>query len=267
MISGVSSYSSYSSYSSTLASSARNNTANSTAASCSGGPAKAQEKLFSILDSNGDGSVAKEELDSALSAAKDSDSSLSIDIDELFSQLDANSDGSIDKEETAALAPPPPQGGPHGPGGAKPEELFGQLDSDGDGSIGLAELSSALGVSSDDSDLATLFGELDSDADGVLSAQETAALAPPPPPPPAQMSSAESEELFSAIDSDSDGSISKDELSSLFEALTSSDKSSSTNASASNDSGYADMVASLLKQYSESASNSSKIGSQLSLTA
>ena len=128
MISGVSSYSSYSSYSSTLASSARNNTANSTAASCSGGPAKAQEKLFSILDSDGNGSVAKEELDSALSAAKESDSSLTIDIDELFSQLDANSDGSIDKEETAALAPPPPHRGPGGTGGANPEELFGQLD-------------------------------------------------------------------------------------------------------------------------------------------
>lgn len=263
MISGVSSYSSYSSYSSTLASSARNNTASTAAASCSGGPAKAQEKLFSILDSNGDGSVAKEELDSALTAAKDSDSSLSIDIDELFSQLDANSDGNIDKEETAALAPPPPHGGP---GGAKPEELFSQLDSDGDGSVGLAELSSALGVSSDDSDLASLFGELDGDADGVLSAQETAALAPPPPPPPAQMSSADSEELFSAIDSGSAGSISKDELSSLFEALTSSD-TRSTNASASNASGYTEMVASLLKQYSESASYSSKIGSQLSLTA
>ena len=81
------------------------------------------------------------------------------------------------------------------------------------------------------------------------------------------MSSADSEELFSAIDSDSDGSISKDELSSLFEALTSSDKNNSASTRASNDSGYADMVASLLKQYSESASNSSKIGSQLSLTA
>ena len=81
------------------------------------------------------------------------------------------------------------------------------------------------------------------------------------------MSSEDSEELFSAIDSDSDGSISKDELSSLFEALTSSDKSNSANTRASNDSGYADMVASLLKQYSESASYTSKIGSQLSLTA
>lgn len=89
-------------------------------------------------------------------------------------------------------------------------------------------------------------------------------LAPPQPPPPAQISSADSEELFSAIDSD--GSISKDELSSLFEALTSSD-TRSTNASASNDSGYADRVASLLKQYNESASYTSKIGSQLSLTA
>jgi len=55
--------------------------------------------------------------------------------------------------------------------------------------------------------------------------------------------------------------------SSLFEALTSSDKSNSASTRASNDSGYADMVASLLKQYSENTSYTSKIGSQLSLTA
>lgn len=107
MISGVSSYSSYSSYSSTLASSARNSTANSTAASCSGGPAKAQEKLFSILDSDGNGSVAKEELDSALSAAKDSDSSLTIDIDELFSQLMPTATAASIKKK------PPPWRRPH----------------------------------------------------------------------------------------------------------------------------------------------------------
>lgn len=78
------------------------------------------------------------------------------------------------------------------------------------------------------------------------------------------MSSADTEELFSAIDSDSDGSISKDELGSLFEALSSSDK---RNSAASNDSGYADRVASRLKQYSESASYTSQLGSQLSLSA
>jgi Ca2+-binding EF-hand superfamily protein len=269
MISGVSSYSGYSSYSSTLASTQRNSTANSAAAGCAAGPAKVQEKLFSILDANGDGSVAKDELNTALTAAKDSDSSLTIDIEELFSQLDANADGSIDKQETAALAPPPPHGGHGGPGGPNPEEQFSQLDSDGNGSVALTELSSALGVSSDSSELTSLFGELDSEADGVLSAQETAALAPPPPPPPAQLQAEDSEQLFSALDSDSNGSISKDELGSLFDALSSSDKNSnqSGDSSTAANSGYADLMASLLKQYSENVSYSSKLGSQISLSA
>ena len=86
--------------------------------------------------------------------------------------------------------------------------------------MGLAELSSALGASSE---LSNLFGELDSD---------------------------------------SNGSISKDELGSLLDSLTNSDKSSTVA-----NSGYADLVASLLKQYSENVSYSSTLGSQISLSA
>lgn len=49
------------------------------------------------------GSVGKGELGSAFTAAQESDSSLTIDIDELLSQLDANGDGSLDQDELASL--------------------------------------------------------------------------------------------------------------------------------------------------------------------
>lgn len=49
------------------------------------------------------GSVGKGELGSAFTAAQESDSSLTIDIDELLSQLDANGDGSLDQDELGSL--------------------------------------------------------------------------------------------------------------------------------------------------------------------
>ncbi|WP_052659270.1 XopAW family type III secretion system calcium-binding effector [Pseudomonas sp. LFM046] len=224
MISGVGSYSSYS-----YASSSTQARPQGCGAS---GQNKAQEKLFSLLDANGDGSVAKDELSTALDTAKESDSSLEIDLDELFSQLDANSDGSIDFDETAALAPPPPpQGGPN------PEEMFASIDSDGDGVLGLEELTSAIGTDSG-LDVDALFGELDSDGDGSLNQDEAAALAPPPPPPgqgPDGMQFGQSEESTGSSD----------------------------------DQGYGRLVAALLKQYEAGAAGygSSRVGSQLSLSA
>ncbi len=115
MISGVGSYSSYS-----YASSSTPARPQGCGAS---GQNKPQEKLFSLLDANSDGSVAKDELATALESSKENDSSLEIDLDELFSQLDANSDGAIDLDETAVLAPPPPPPG-QGPEGVQ----FGQSE-------------------------------------------------------------------------------------------------------------------------------------------
>ncbi|WP_435635406.1 XopAW family type III secretion system calcium-binding effector [Pseudomonas solani] len=143
MISGVSGYSGYSSYSSYSSALSSKSTAssNSSSGGCASGQSKLQEKLFSLLDSNGDGSVAKDELSTALANAKESDSGITLDIDELFAQLDANSDGSIDLDETAALTPPPPPP-PAGGFGGDSEELFSALDADGDGSISQDELGS-----------------------------------------------------------------------------------------------------------------------------
>lgn len=227
MISGVGSYSIYGSYSyatSSALSSARSQGCGASREN------NAQEKLFSLLDANDDGSVAKDELATALEAAKENDSGLEIDLDELFSQLDANSDGGIDLNETAALAPPPPHGGPN------PEELFSSIDTDGDGVLGLEELTSAIGTDSG-LDVDALFGELDTDGDGNLSQEETAALAPPPPPPgqgPEGMEFGQSDESAGAAD----------------------------------DQGYGRLVAALLKQYEAGAGySSSRVGSQLSLSA
>lgn len=242
MISGVSSsYSSYAVYSST-----QRGAPPST--NCAGGPGKMQEKLFSLLDSNSDGSVAKDELATALTAAKESDSSLTIDIDELFSQLDANGDGSLDTQETAALAPPPPRG-------PNPEEMFAKLDANADGSIDAEELSALPAPPGTDS--SALLAELDSDGDGALNLDELSAMAPPPPPP--TRNAASSDELYA----DSSGSISQDELSSLLEAVA-QQTPSRTGGQDDTDSG---LIAKLLKQYQDGASYRTSVGSQVNISA
>lgn len=256
MISGVSSYSSYS-YSSTLASTQRSNSVSNDGGSV-GGPAKIQEKLFSILDGNGDGSVAKDELNSALTSAKENDSSLTIDIDELFSQLDANGDGSLDSQETAAIAPPPP-GGRGAPQGSNPEEMFAQLDSNSDGSIDLDELTALAEQAA--TDVSSLFSALDSDGDGGLNIDEMSALAPPPPPPPPQ-SQSNNEELFNQLQADSGTGISLDELSSLLDSVAQAPGKRVTEEE--NDS---TLITKLLKQYQSNANYQTSIGSQLDLSA
>lgn len=241
MISGVSSYSGYA-YSSTYASTQRS-TASS--GSCAGGPAKMQEKLFSLLDSDGNGSVAKEELSSVLSAAKESDSSLTIDIDELFSQLDANGDGNLDSDEVAALAPPPPPP----PGGPNLEEMFSQLDANGDGIIDSDELAALSGDGSVDT--SALLSELDNDGDGGLNLEELSALAPPPPPPGGMP--------FELAQS-SDGSDSET-LDTLLDAVAQRPSRNEVEPQVS------EMITKLLQRYQSSLSDTTSLGSQLSLSA
>ena len=255
MISGVSNYSSYS-YSSTLASTQRSNPV-SNGGNGAADPAKIQEKLFSILDGNGDGSVAKDELNSALTSAKESDSSLTIDIDELFSQLDANGDGSLDSQETAAMAPPPPsgRGGPRGP---NPEEMFAQLDSNSDGSIDLDELTAL--AEQAETDVSSLFSALDSDGDGGLNIDEMSALAPPPPPPPQSQSN--NGELFNQLQADSGTGIRLDKLSSLLDSVA-----QAPGKRVNEEESDSALITKLLKQYQSNASYQTSIGSQLDLSA
>ncbi len=123
-----------------------------------------QEEMFKKVDTNGDGSISKEEF-SQLSNSGESQGGL--DAESMFTSLDADNDGAINRLESdasiARLAQQMesrgagPQGQPPGPppsGGSglsgKTEEsanastIFDEMDTNQDGTVSLAELTAAL---------------------------------------------------------------------------------------------------------------------------
>ncbi|RMR25873.1 Calcium-binding protein [Pseudomonas amygdali pv. ulmi] len=201
MINGISS--SFSSYTS------------STSGTASTNSKKFQEELLAKLDTDGDGSIGKDELSSALSS--DSKDGITVSLSKAFSDLDSNDDDSLDADELAAMTPPPP---PMQSVDEQAEDLLGSLDSDGDGAISSDELTTGLSNAGSTANSNQVFDALDTDEDGTVSLEElVAGMQPQQPPagmPPAQMStsgSTDSANLFSTLDSDSNDSISASELS------------------------------------------------------
>ncbi|EGH73511.1 XopAW family type III secretion system calcium-binding effector [Pseudomonas syringae] len=202
MISGISS--SFSSYTS------------STSATSSTSNKKFQEELLAKLDTDGDGSIAKNELSSALSS--NSKDGVTVSLSKAFSDLDSNDDDSLDADELAAMTPPPPP--PMQSVDEQAEDLLGALDSDGDGAISSDELTTGLSNTGSTTNSNQVFDALDTDEDGTVSLEELVA-GMQPQQPSAGMSSAqvstssatESTSLFSTLDSNSDDSISASELS------------------------------------------------------
>ncbi|WP_057458072.1 XopAW family type III secretion system calcium-binding effector [Pseudomonas syringae] len=199
MISGISS--SFSSYTS------------STSATSSTSNKKFQEELLAKLDTDGDGSIGKNELSSALSS--NSKDGVTVSLSKAFSDLDSNDDDSLDADELAAMTPPPPRSVDE-----QAEDLLGALDSDGDGAISSDELTTGLSNTGSTTNSNQVFDALDTDEDGTVSLEELVA-GMQPQQPSAGMSSAqvstssatESTSLFSTLDSNSDDSISASELS------------------------------------------------------
>lgn len=204
---------------------------------------------FSSLDGNSDGGVSLDELQEGGpklgSAAKDAEHA-----EKVFSAMDTDGDGSVTETEKTAFddqmeaqrsamqflaqqfgseqsgsserpAGPPP-GGPPPPGGADSlpsnEDIFAATDSDDDGSITLAEFSDSDGADAlSDDQLSELFSAIDGDGDGEISAAESDEFltdlrsevasasssgrpegpppggrgGPPPPPPPSDESDSE----------------------------------------------------------------------------
>lgn len=185
-----------------------------------------QKELLSKLDTNSDGSVDQDELDSALS--QKSDDGLLVSLSKNFADLDSDESGSLSSEEMAAMAPPPLPPRDQAPETELADALISALDTDGDGAIGSDELSTGLTSAGSSADSSEIFSALDKNEDGVVSQDELAASLAPPPPPPQQ---AADEALFSQLDTDSDGSISASELSSALQASEST-SSTSTDTSA-----------------------------------
>jgi Ca2+-binding EF-hand superfamily protein len=166
---------------------------------------QARQALFNKIDTNGDGSIDKTEMQAV---AKNQSSTA----DGLFSQMDTDEDGLISKTEAEAamaqLEQQMKQQGFPGMNGTPPsaDDLFSSLDTNRDGTIDKSEITAALGQSSSDAD--KLFSIIDTNSDNAISADEfTAALksaAPPMGPPPGNP--------FASVDTNQDGTIDKTEM-------------------------------------------------------
>jgi Ca2+-binding EF-hand superfamily protein len=166
MITGISGSSSYSSYVSTNSSTG-----------ATGNSKKFADELLKKLDTNGDGSIGKDELSSALSS--DSQDGITVSLSKAFGDLDSDGDDSLNADELAAMTPPPPMQMDAGSAADEAQDLISALDSDGDGSVSSDELTSALSSTNSSTDSSQVFDALDTNQDGTVSIDElTAAITP-----------------------------------------------------------------------------------------
>lgn len=194
--------------------------------------AERQQKLFSKIDTDGDGSVTKAELTShftsgTMSTLLNAQETSGADIaDKIMGDADADGDGALTAAEFAA-APKGGPGGAHGPGGAggpppggpppgsmggmggtedassAASDLLSGLDTNGDGVLSAEELAAAFGSTTDASDAGSASGSKDATAQTASASQTLKdAIAA----------------LIGEGDQNDDGSLNADELTSLFQA-------------------------------------------------
>lgn len=221
-----------------------------------------QQKIFSSIDSDGNGSITKTELESAVTKAGGTTGQA----DALYSQLDPNDTGSVSESQFSANMPVPmlsPQmmsqlisyqsgdgsdsaGSVGGIGGGNPgaqiaSDLFSSIDTDGDGSITKSELESAVtsaGGTTDEAD--ALYAKLDPDNTGSVRESTFAQDLQPPPSSSSDSDTSSDGSTDGASATASSTSIPSsgdtaalDALKALIEALESSNPDSSTADSSS----------------------------------
>jgi Ca2+-binding EF-hand superfamily protein len=236
-------------------------TANSSVTPAAQGLSSANDvaTIFKDADTDGDGSVSKEEFSalfqqlqtlskSALLSAQEQQST----VNSIFSKVDSDGSGGISLAELASAAPDVPKGPP--PGGPPPRgdgiaDLLSSLDTDGDGSVSKSELEAAFknAGAADNTKADDIFAKLDADGNGQVTQSEIASAAPkghhhhhggPPPVDTSDASSDDTTSLFKSLDTNSDGSVSKDELQAMmdkiksFTALLTSQESAKASTSA-----------------------------------
>jgi Ca2+-binding EF-hand superfamily protein len=146
-----------------------------------GGRSKAAaDELFSKLDTDGDGSVSKSELEAAfqsIAAADGSDTTTATQqADDLFAKLDADGSGAVSQSETEQAmrphghhhGPPPPPSSGAGGDAASSDDVFSSLDANGDGVISKDEFEAATGQSTAASSATATTGSSD-DSDPTAS--------------------------------------------------------------------------------------------------
>ncbi|AGW12485.1 EF-hand domain-containing protein [Megalodesulfovibrio gigas] len=192
--------------------------------------APSAEELFAATDADGDGSITKAELTSALESRAKTGGANGPDADELFSQLDTDGDGLVTEQEHAdaleAMAQKLEQKANmtmiamQQQATASAAELFASTDADSDGSITKEELLSALldrNPNATEEEADELFAKLDGDGDGLVTEQEhTDALAGKGGQPAGAQgsgaASAEEEEEYEEADLNQDGVVTLEEM-------------------------------------------------------
>ncbi|WP_244598517.1 EF-hand domain-containing protein [Rhizobium tubonense] len=164
-----------------------------------------QADMISAIDTNGDGSISKQEFVAARPSNVSEDQASS-----LFSSFDSDNTGSLTEAQLAEAMqshnPPPPPG-------AKPSDddlskTFSSMDKDGDGGVSEAEFIAARPSDVSEDQATILFKSLDTAGAGSLTeAQFATAMKSqtPPAPPPMQLS-----DFASLYSSNYDDSTSKE---------------------------------------------------------
>jgi len=142
-----------------------------------------QEKLFTKLDADGNGSIDKSELSDFMSFVASAQGTQASDSSQLFSKLDTDGDGAVSQSELADGA----------------RSLFQQLRSQ--------MMSASSGTSQppavDQSRMDDLFSKMDANGDGSVSKDELGSFlsANPPPAPPEGGHGRHGGRLFAKLDS------------------------------------------------------------------
>lgn len=160
--------------------------------------------LFSKIDSDGSGSVTREEfvngapkdvsseMAGQLFDALDSSGSGSLsesDILSAFEQLDSQMQGALIQEQGQGSRPQPP----------KPEDVFNQADSDGDGTVTREEFIANRPDEVSEEQAGSMFDQLDSEGTGSLSKEDFIAAMEANQPEPPPMASSQGTQLSQSL--------------------------------------------------------------------
>jgi Ca2+-binding EF-hand superfamily protein len=253
--------------------------------------ANLSQMLFNRIDSSGDGSITKSELENAVTTGGGTTASA----DALYAELDPNGTGSVSESQFAntvqSLFSPEmgaqlisaQEGAQSGtqPAGGFAEQLFSQLGSSGDGTLTKAELEQAVTKNGGTTQAAdALWAKLDPSGASSITEQQFAANLPqpgsgsdgsdsgnsvqdamaallkdmpPPPPPPTGADGANGSTASTAASGDSSDANSA--LSALQDLLQADGASASATSTASSGNSAQDALRALLNQDGASGTN------------
>ncbi len=160
------------------------------------GTGQAGDDLFSKVDSDGNGSVSKDELQALLEKMSGGTASQTgVGSDDAFAALDTDGDGSLTQAEFDAgrptgqgghggggvggpggMPPPPPAGAAQGSNSSTASAQDDALDTNGDGVVSLSERLAGEKTSVQQDAVAALFQSIDTDGDQQISSSESSAF-------------------------------------------------------------------------------------------